>query len=180
MATFTKLSLERWETWAPLALHKLTISDNEIMISGSFLQSKNNWLPAPSSICYHVEIELSLVSSHEPCNLIDWNLNLSHLTSQYWKQGFRNGNVDKIHIRLGDMYLNVPCIYEGIINTETELSRLRNCIFTRVRYSFNVKKPNSWIAKKQLIFSTCMGVVWHLYFWDPNSCKICQKYTAYF
>ena len=56
---------------------------------------KNNRPPAPSSICYHEEIESSLVSSHEPCNLIWWNLNLFHLTSQSWKQGFRNGNLAK-------------------------------------------------------------------------------------
>ena len=50
-------------------------------------------MPAP--ICYHVEIELSLISSHEPSNPIGWNLNLSYLNSQTWKQGFGNGNVDK-------------------------------------------------------------------------------------
>ena len=36
----------------------------------------------------------------------------SLLSSQSWKQGFSNENVDKIHIRLGDMYLNVPLIYK--------------------------------------------------------------------
>ena len=69
-------------------------------------------MPAP--ICYHVEIELSLISSHEPSNPIGWNLNLSRLTSPHRAENRVLGKemLTKSHIRLGDMYLNVPWIYK--------------------------------------------------------------------
>ena len=52
-----------------LALHGLP-SDNEITIIGSFYNQKTIELQDPSSVCYHLEIKMPLVSCHEPCNLI--------------------------------------------------------------------------------------------------------------